>query len=270
MGNHLHLLVEAGENGITRPMHRLLCGFAKAYNKREDRRGHVFDARFKSILVEGCLYYLGLIAYIHLNPIRAGVLAGLDELVEYPWTGHSEIMGEVERGILTFGRLTEELNTDIGTLRASYKCLLENRLHNDAPEFESGTYCIGPAGLMEYATGVMSSRASPILGSRSFALKMYSRYRGTARRTLRCRESQHRTLEDLLSSFSTESGIPVSTLRSGARDRRLVRVRRKLTTRMSELGMSQSDIASFLGISASTVHRILRGRDSCCRPSEFE
>jgi len=68
-------------------MRRLLTGYAVAFNHRHQRHGHLFQNRYKSILVEEEPYLLELSRYIHLNPLRAKVVRDLQALDRYPWTG---------------------------------------------------------------------------------------------------------------------------------------------------------------------------------------
>ena len=96
MNNHAHLLFKSGRLGISGIMRRLLTGYAQYYNRRHSRTGHLFENRYKSILCEEDAYLLALVRYIHLNPIRAKVVATLIELDRYPWSGHRAIMGKAQ------------------------------------------------------------------------------------------------------------------------------------------------------------------------------
>ena len=72
------------------------------FNRRHKRSGHLFQNRYKSIVCEEDVYLLELIRYIHLNPIRAGLVDNLGTLEHYPWCGHAEILGEnTKSGIAT-------------------------------------------------------------------------------------------------------------------------------------------------------------------------
>ena len=75
-------------------MRRLLTGCAVRFNRRHRRWGHLLQNRCKSILVEEDSYLLELVRYIHLNPLRVGMVNGLEELDHYPWTGHSTLKPE--------------------------------------------------------------------------------------------------------------------------------------------------------------------------------
>jgi putative transposase len=105
--NHFHLLLRtgpaaspehsrwrAGSTPLSRVMRRLMTGYAVTFNKRHKRSGHLFQNRYKSIVCEEDPYLLELIRYIHLNPLRAGLVKSLKELDKYPWSGHSAILGK--------------------------------------------------------------------------------------------------------------------------------------------------------------------------------
>ncbi len=78
-------------------MRRLLTGYAVSFNRRHRRHGQLFQNRYKSILCEEEPYLLKLVRYLHLNPLRARVVADLNELGHYPYSGHSALMGQRKR-----------------------------------------------------------------------------------------------------------------------------------------------------------------------------
>jgi hypothetical protein len=75
-----------------------LTGYAVSYNRRHRRSGHLFQNRYKSILCEEDPCLLELVRYIHLNPLRAGIVDAIKALNTYPYCGHSAIMGNVIHG----------------------------------------------------------------------------------------------------------------------------------------------------------------------------
>jgi putative transposase len=72
MGNHYHLMVETPEPTLSRGMRHLNGVYSQAFNRRHDRVGHLFQGRFKAILVERESHLLELIRYVVMNPVRAG------------------------------------------------------------------------------------------------------------------------------------------------------------------------------------------------------
>ena len=82
---------------LSKSMRKILTGYVVNYNRRHKRYGHLFQNRYKSIICEDDPYLLELTRYIHLNPLRAGIVKNLKELNGYQWCGHSGIMGKVKR-----------------------------------------------------------------------------------------------------------------------------------------------------------------------------
>ena len=91
--NHFHLMLKTGKVPVATVMRRLLTGHALRYNRRHRRSGHLFQNRYKSILCQEDTYFLELVRYIHLNPLRAKLVRELTELDKYSFSGHRAIMG---------------------------------------------------------------------------------------------------------------------------------------------------------------------------------
>jgi len=105
MTNHFHLLLRPRKSHLAPFMRRLLTGYAIYFNLRHKRSGHLFQNRYKSMVCEEDAYLLELVRYIHLNPLRAGIVKDLDDLDNYDWSGHSAVMG---KGTLA-GQVTDEV-----------------------------------------------------------------------------------------------------------------------------------------------------------------
>ena len=93
MSNHIHLLLRPRTAKLSVLMRRLLTGYAVVFNRLHHRNGHLFQNRFKSIVCQEESYLLELVRYIHLNPLRAGLVDSLDALAFYAWSGHAVLMG---------------------------------------------------------------------------------------------------------------------------------------------------------------------------------
>jgi hypothetical protein len=91
METHLHLLLEVGESPLSKIMQVLQFRYTRYFNKRYRKVGHLFQGRYKGILCEKDPYLLELVRYIHLNPVRGGVV---EDPGKYPWTGHLSYMGK--------------------------------------------------------------------------------------------------------------------------------------------------------------------------------
>ena len=92
MTNHFHLLIQTPQANLSEFMRHFLVTYTVRFNRRNGRMGHVFQGRFKSLLVDEDEYLLPLSRYIHLNPIRTGQLKDADfptkteYLKKYPWS----------------------------------------------------------------------------------------------------------------------------------------------------------------------------------------
>jgi len=94
LSNHFHILLRVNTTKLSILMRRLLTGYAVTFNLLHHRSGHLFQNRYKSIVCEEDSYLLELVRYIHLNPLRVGLVKTLDELDSYQWSGHAVIMGK--------------------------------------------------------------------------------------------------------------------------------------------------------------------------------
>ena len=95
--NHAHFLFRTGTEPLSRLMRRLLTGYVIGFNHRHGRRGQLFQNRYKSIICQEETYLRELVRYIHLNPVRAGMVQTVDELKRYKYCGHSSLMGKAKR-----------------------------------------------------------------------------------------------------------------------------------------------------------------------------
>lgn len=85
MSNHVHLLVQSSGIPLAKFMQGLQQSYTQYFNLRHKKSGHLFEGRYKAILCQEDPYLLELIRYIHLNPVRAGVVAQAEQ---YPHSGH--------------------------------------------------------------------------------------------------------------------------------------------------------------------------------------
>jgi REP element-mobilizing transposase RayT len=94
LSNHYHLVVRINENPLGVFMRNINGQYAQYIRKKLGKKGHVFQDRYKSIVVQDQLYLEQLIRYVHLNPIRAGLCHNISELNRYKWCGHRILMGK--------------------------------------------------------------------------------------------------------------------------------------------------------------------------------
>lgn len=86
MGNHYHLLLRTRRSNLSKAMQWLGVTYTNRFNRRHGRSGHLFQGRFKSMLVQNDAYLLQLSYYIHRNPLRAG---RIKRLADYSWSSYN-------------------------------------------------------------------------------------------------------------------------------------------------------------------------------------
>ena len=122
--NHFHLLLRTGKVPISTTMRRLLTGYAMWHNRMHRRYGHLFQNRYKSILCQEDVYLLELVRYIHLNPLRAGLVPDIKTLDSYSYSGHSVLMAKVSHDWQNTDKVLKLFGEKSGTARRSYRKFL--------------------------------------------------------------------------------------------------------------------------------------------------
>jgi REP element-mobilizing transposase RayT len=154
MNNHFHLVVETPEANLVEGMRWLLSAYTIRLNHRHKLFGHVFSGRYKALLVEGGNGYLKTVCdYVHLNPLRAGLLRPEERLLSYPWSSWVWVLAAPEHrpGWLRVDRLLGEhgIAGDTAAGRQELEQRLEaRRLAEEEEEtlsgFPRGWCCGGP------------------------------------------------------------------------------------------------------------------------------
>lgn len=90
MDNHYHLVIETPDGNLSRGMRQVGGVYTQAYNRRHGKSGHLFQGRFKAILVEKESHLLELIRYVVLNPVRSSAVKAPEE---WPWSSYRGTCG---------------------------------------------------------------------------------------------------------------------------------------------------------------------------------
>jgi putative transposase len=128
MGNHVHLLLETPEPNLSAGMRRLHGGYGASFNKRHDRRGHLFEGRFGSVLVRDDPQLWAVAAYIAANPVVAGLCR---EPEAWRWGSHGAVLGSAVAPVwLDARRLLELLGGGGGVpARRRYATYVSEQVH---------------------------------------------------------------------------------------------------------------------------------------------
>ena len=86
MSNHLHLLIQIGEVTLSKVMQNLAFRYSQKINRKYSPVGHLFQGRFKALVIQEDVYFLRLLRYIHMNPVRGGITNNPES---YLWSSHN-------------------------------------------------------------------------------------------------------------------------------------------------------------------------------------
>jgi REP element-mobilizing transposase RayT len=114
MSNHIQLAVQVAADALSKIIQNLSFRYTRWVNKNLRRTGHLFQGRYKAILVDADSHLLESIRYIHLNPVRAGVVTHLED---YPWSGHRTYRGLETLSWLETQRVLRQFGKRMGTCR---------------------------------------------------------------------------------------------------------------------------------------------------------
>jgi len=260
LSNHLHLLVRTGNRPIFVSMRKILTGYVVRFNRRHQRQGHLFQNRYKSIICEEDPYLLELTRYIHLNPLRAGIVGNVKELGRYPWTGHSAIVGIVKRD----WQETKEILRHFGRRRKTavkryIGFLEEGNSLGRCPELVGGGLLRSVGGWSEVVSmrrrGVGMASDERILGSGGFVERVIEEAEARERETLRLRRKVP-DLRALLKEVAEREGMEEEELIAARRTRVGVKAT-KLFCQLAvrKFGHTGANVARLLGVTTSLVNR---------------
>jgi len=260
MPNHFHLLVRTGRQSISKSMRRLLTGYVVNFNLRHRRYGHLFQNRYKSIICEDDPYLLELTRYIHLNPLRAGMVSDLKQLSQYRWAGHSAIIGRVKREWQDIETVLHYFGKGRKAVEKYEQYVKEGISHGRRPELVGGGLIRSLGGWSQVLSfrrkGMKVASDQRILGGDEFIQKLMSEAEEREKETLRLSRKVP-DLPNLAKGIVKGAGVEEAELRSGSRKREAVRARRLFCQlAIGKMGYPGAEVARFLGVTTSSVNRL--------------
>jgi len=235
MTNHIHLLIERRGETVGRIMQRVLTGYSQWYNRRHRHVGHVFQGRHKAILCDGDKYLAELVRYIHLNPVRAKMVALAED---HPYSSHREYLGLAPSGMVDVDPLLRRFGHTREIAVAEFRDHVAAGAGNTYPaDFDS------PA-------------AMPTIDATEFIDETIHRMGEIDTRRSR---RDHGTLtfnaEAMLSAVETVFGVPRESFCSNAKSAQSVMAKEVFILASREIGAAVTEIASIMNLDPSTVSR---------------
>ncbi len=129
LSNHYHVLLETPRGNLHRILHHLNTSYTNYFNVKNGRVGHLFQGRYRAILVDRDSYALELSRYIHLNPVRAQLVEGPSD---YPWSSYWVYVGKAKGwDWLQTGFILEQLSSEEGEAQRKYRRYVEEGIGKD-------------------------------------------------------------------------------------------------------------------------------------------
>jgi len=256
--NHSHLLLGTGKKPLSWFMQRLLTRYAIYYNLRHERIGHLFQNRYKSILCEKEDYLLELVRYIHLNPLRAGLVENLKELARYPWCGHGALTGEKQIGWQQTRAILGLFSRGRLKARGAYEEFLREGIKMGRREdLQGGGVVRSLGGMTEYIRRTKAGEEfrgdERILGSDEFIRDVLRDKETTETERSRLRLSGW-DVKKVLDRVASLTGLEVgNTIGNGKRPKQCLARRLACKWLVEDLGYKEVDVARVLGIGQPAV-----------------
>jgi REP element-mobilizing transposase RayT len=125
MPTHVHLLIETGETALSKVMQSLQFRYTRNINIRYRTWGHLFQGRYKAILCQKDVYFLELSAYLHLNPVRAGLV---EDPAKYPWSSYPSYLGQEKGDLVDRDFLFSQFSVKRSVARREYEQFVKSRM----------------------------------------------------------------------------------------------------------------------------------------------
>jgi REP element-mobilizing transposase RayT len=235
MTNHLHLLAQIKDVRLGKIMQLIAQRYARHRHKQLGTTGHLFERRYRAWLVDTDAYFIALLRYIHRNPVRAGMVSGVED---YPWSSHHSYCGSeshswlcVDFGLSLLGKTLKGARRAYQSLMSQPDIASEDRLFDDVHPDDPRV--LGGDAFLKGLPAPRMLRRSPL------------------------------TLDQLVAEVCTKHGVPLEDVCSTGKQRRLVDARVAIATRArNERIASINEVSRKLARSHTAIARLLVRRSS--------
>ena len=196
--NHFHFFLQTLLANLPVFMHRLHSAYAKWYNKKRGRTGHLYGSRYQASLVQEGDYALGLSTYIHLNPVKAGLVTQPDQ---WCWSSYRHYVGIEQISTVDSSIILEQFAANVDVQHEAYKaCVLEGLRRGtawDEPPLKAGLFLGDDTFIKEISEKYLPIESNPLVPPESAAPAP--------------------SMYDILDLILQESDLPFGTLKKSKR-----------------------------------------------------
>jgi len=236
MNNHVHLLIETAEIPLSKAMQGVNQTYTMYFNRKYRTDGHLFQGRYKAILCDREAYLLGLVKYIHQNPLRAKIVELLDA---YSWSSHHAYTGK--------NNLLSLVDTDHVLRLFSEKRSRARRKYREFMEDKEGFE----------KNEVYSTIDQRLKGDDEFVDRVLGEHEKMPARPWK----RKIPLETIAAAIEKRHDVSVETLRSPAKDRAAAGARMVFSILANDHGYKAVEIGRYLDKDPTRVTRYLQARD---------
>jgi REP element-mobilizing transposase RayT len=232
MTNHVHALLQVSDTPLSKIMLLVAGRYARRVQARLETTGHLFEKRYHALLVDADEYLLALLRYIHLNPVRASLVASPDE---YPWSSHHAYVGGRYEPWVTTEFALRMLGSDRRRAIAAYESLMRSASTSSPLDLRN-------------------EHDPRILGGDQFAQRVLGE---------NWKEHSNSALQQVIDDACTKFGATETELRSPSRLRNVTRARAWIMeqARRAEIA-SVAALAHYFNRDASSIRQVAHRRRS--------
>ena len=247
MDNHYHIVVRCSDQQFDRLMRTLNSRYARYFNRKYQRRGYLFQDRFKSIISQDQRYLEELIRYVHLNPLRAGICKNIEELDIYSWCGHRILLGNSENRFQAIEPVLRRFGSTKESARAAYRTFIQAGIESIGSE-----WIIDAVRRSNQGVDRKDKPECWVIGDRDFVVSVMEKYkkRLKARGALRKKWS----IADVFEHIARRYKVNPEVLKKRSRSTSVSECRQRcayLCCRV--IGYSLEEVAEFMKISSPAV-----------------
>lgn len=238
MPNHLHALVQIADHPLGDLVKSIAATYARYRHKVLDTSGHLFERRHHARLVDVNAYFLAVLRYIHLNPVKACLVP---DPRDYRWSSHRAYLGTETINWLTVGKGLSMFGPGLVSARRGYARFM-GQMEDDADDIDENAH----------------PEDSRVLGDDAFLEQLRNEPSACSEPTAAVGAL---TLDALAASVCTTHGVRVELLRSPSTMRSLTPVRLELLLQALEMRVATTaEVARYLGRAPSTLSKLLSRR----------
>lgn len=219
MDNHYHIVIRTHDVPLSEIMHRIDLGFSKYFNFTYKRSGHVFQDRYKGLLVKDDKYLLSLLRYVHQNPVKAKMCK---KVSEYFWSSDDFYRKNMYELLIDIDFVLNMFSLNRNDAIVEYKKFMDSSEMEDSAYFEDS---------LNIGEIISSSIDTQII------------------------KQDRETLDKILSEVCNDESI-FDKIKSGSRKRDLTKYKMKYVEKALHCNYKMKEIGLNIGISEVAVHKL--------------